>query len=259
MLVPQVVDKCVSALARDGTTARYGFDTVFGPTADSQDVLAKLPSTVRMAMAGYTTVVFMLFVMDRDGITSAAASAFDTVFDEVLALKSNVVEHVRQPTGSAAMAAAQEVAAAITTINAAAADGQLLKFRITASFVAIQENVVHDLTPASHDHGSSGSSNSSSRRNRDDGGGGGGGGYYYDDADDDDDGGSSNPDRPLGREAHATVVQSKADCRRHFESGLERYMRLVKSRGWAMCVRVGAGVHVRVSLPCVGFVKRFWL
>ena len=74
------------------------------------------------------------------------------------------------------------------------------------SFVAIQENVVFDLTPASHDYDHQASAS----------------------------GLESNEDGPLGSTAHATIVRSKAQCRRQFESGLERYMNLVKSRGWAM-------------------------
>ena len=57
-----------------------------------------------MAMGGYTALVFMFFVMDRDGISQAATCTFDTMFDEVLALKSNVVEHVQQSAKSAAQA-----------------------------------------------------------------------------------------------------------------------------------------------------------
>jgi len=70
--------------------------------ADTRDVLADLPSTVRMAMGGYNALIVMLFVMDRDGISSAAQSTFDTMFDEVLSMKSNVVEHVRQSSSTAA-------------------------------------------------------------------------------------------------------------------------------------------------------------
>lgn len=65
---------------------------------------------------------------------------------------------------------------------------------------------MYDLTPSSHDYDHQASSS----------------------------GFESNEDGPLGSTAHATIVRSKAQCRRQFESGLERYMNLVKSRGWAM-------------------------
>mgnify|MGYP000583496617 CR=1 FL=1 len=73
---------------------------------------------------------------------------------------------------------------------------------MTASFIAIQENAVYDLTSSAHDFEGdmSGKDNSG----------------------------------PLGATAHGNVVDSKAICRRHFESGMERYMNLVKSRGWPM-------------------------
>ena len=64
-----------------------------------------------MAMSGYSALIFMLFVMDREGISQAAGTTFETMFDEVLSLKSNVVEHVRQSSS----AAAQEVATVSTT------------------------------------------------------------------------------------------------------------------------------------------------
>lgn len=87
----------------------------------------------------------------------------------------------------------------------------MLKFSIKASFVAIQENVVHDLSPSSHDYNDIGPAAASSVHSP-----------------------RGNPDGPLGDAAHATLVTTKAECRRHFESGLQRYMHLVKSRGWAM-------------------------
>ncbi len=87
----------------------------------------------------------------------------------------------------------------------------MLKFHITTSFVAIQEGVVHDLVP-SPSASSSSSSNYNTNRNR-------GGKEQHEDDDDDH---RRRHDGPLGKQAHATTVRSKAECLRQFETGIQR-------------------------------------